>query len=69
MNFLIKAIDFKNNIFYATPEDPQGLRHLSARDKAEIFKMKNQALKTIVSMKQTPEMRNYVFHIEGIDSN
>jgi hypothetical protein len=64
MNFLVKVVDFKNNIFYATPVDPQGLRNLSSKDKAEVFKLKKNALETIVKMKQGQEMRNYVYHIE-----
>ena len=67
MNFLVKAIDFKNNIFYASPADPQGLRNLGSRDKAERFKLKKNALDTIVKMKQVQDMRNYVYHIEQTD--
>jgi hypothetical protein len=64
MNFLVKVVDFKNNIFYATPIDPQGLRNLGSKDKAEIFKLKKNALETIVKMKQIQELKNYVYHIE-----
>jgi hypothetical protein len=67
MNFLVKAVDFKNNVFYATPPDPQGLRNLSSKDKAEVFKLKKNALDTIVKMKQVQDMRNFVYHIEQID--
>jgi hypothetical protein len=67
MNFLVKAIDFKNNIFYATPVDQQGLRYLATKDKAEIFKLKKNALETIVKMKQIQDMKNYVYHIEQTD--
>jgi hypothetical protein len=67
MNFLVKVMDFKNNIFYASPVDPQGLRNLGSKDKAEVFKLKKNALETIVKMKQGQEMRNYVYYIEHID--
>jgi hypothetical protein len=67
MNFLVKVVDFKNNIFYATPVDPQGLRNLGSKDKAEIFKLKKNALETIVKMKQIQELKNYVYHIEQME--
>jgi hypothetical protein len=67
MNFLVKVVDFKNNIFYATPVDQQGLRVLGSKDKAEIFKLKKNALETIVKMKQIQEMKNYVYHIEQME--
>jgi hypothetical protein len=64
VNFLVKVVDFKNNIFYATPVDPEGLRTLGSKDKAEVFKLKKNALETVVKMKQIPELKNYVYHIE-----
>lgn len=67
MNFLVKVVDFKNNIFYAAPVDPQGLRNLSSKDKAEIFKLKKNALETIAKMKQIQELKNYVYHIEQME--
>jgi hypothetical protein len=63
----VKAVDFKNNVFYATPPDPQGLRTLGSKDKAEVFKLKKNALDTIIKMKQGQDMKNYVYHIEQTD--
>lgn len=67
MNFLVKIVDFNNNVFYATPGDRCGCRTLGARDKAEKFTIKKAALDTIVKMKRIQEMRNYVYHIEQVN--
>jgi hypothetical protein len=67
MNFLVKIVDFNNNVFYATPGDRCGCRTLGARDKAEKFTIKKAALDTIVRMKRMQEMRNYVYHIEQVN--
>jgi len=69
MNYLVKIVDFKNNIFYATPGDLKGCRYLGAKDKAEKFKMKKAAVDTIVKMKKVQEMRNYVYHIEQVEDS
>ncbi len=67
MNFLVKIVDFNNNVFYATPGDQNGLTRLGARDKAEKFTIKKAALDTIIRMKRLQEMRNYVYHIEQVN--
>lgn len=69
MNYLVKIVDFKNNIFYATPGDHRGFRCLDAKEKAEKFKLKKAAVDTIVKMKKVQEMRNYVYHIEQVDDS
>ncbi|MCL6589278.1 MAG: hypothetical protein K6U80_04915 [Firmicutes bacterium] len=67
MNFLVKIVDFNNNVFYATPGGQNGLKKLGTKDKAEKFTIKKAALDTIVKMKRTQELKNYVYHIEQVN--
>lgn len=67
MNFLVKMVDFSNNVFYVTPGDHHDPQCLGAKEKAEKFKIKKAAVDTIVKMKKIQDMRNYVYHIEQVE--
>lgn len=67
MNYLVKIVDFQNNVFYATPGEQPGIKYLGGKEKAEVFPIKKVAVNIAVKMKQLPEMRNFIYHIEQID--
>lgn len=67
MNFLVKMVDFNNNVFYVTPGDHNNAQCLGVKEKAEKFQIKKAAVDTIVKMKRIHDMQDYVYHIEQVE--